>query len=264
MKHLGVVIPTLNAGATLSQTLISLVPLRDAGATILVVDSYSTDDTLVIAKRFGVAHIEVPPGNMYNAINEGLKNLECDWLTYVNADDIVYHDAISSGLRNVALETEIIYGSIDFIDHSGRHLHSWNSPKPSRLARLMPIIMPFPQLGTCYRRSLFDRLQGFNVTYRYCADYDFFARALISGAHFKQLPFPRIGAFRLHERQITSLREREMKSESREIRRKMAASAAGYFSLGLQRLYNWDSYLVRVIRKKHLSGSFGLTKTVEH
>ena len=66
-----VVVPTLNSVATLNWTLASLSAAREI--RVIVADSFSADDTLSICLRWNVETISVPAGNMYVAINEGLR-----------------------------------------------------------------------------------------------------------------------------------------------------------------------------------------------
>jgi glycosyltransferase involved in cell wall biosynthesis len=267
MNNLGIVIPALNAAKTLPHTLAALAPLRDAGTEIVLVDSQSTDGTRKLAVAFGIPYLDVPRGNMYFAINAGFERMDREWLTYVNADDILFPDAVGRALGVAGQAAEVVYGSVDFVDQAGRHLHSWNSPAPADLPLLQPFVMPIPQLGTCFRRSVFERLGGFDVRYRYSADYDFFLRAQLAGVRFQRLREPRIGAFRLHSGQITHQRAREMAEEVGRIRGKAGLrprSLSGRLSYLRYRLCNWDSYLVRAIRNRHVYGKLRLRNSVAH
>lgn len=267
MKNLGIAIPALNAAKTLAHTLAALAPLRDAGTEIVLVDSQSTDGTRKLAAAFGIPCLDVPRGNMYVAINAGLEKMDREWLTYVNADDILFPDAVERALGEGGAAADVVYGSVDFVSHAGRHLHSWNSPAPAELPLLQPFVMPIPQLGTCFRRDVFKRLGGFDVSYRYSADYDFFLRAQLAGLAFRRLREPRIGAFRLHPGQLTHQRAREMAEEASRIRGQAGVrprSLAGRWSYLRYRLANWDSYLVRAIRHRHLYGCMRVRSTVAH
>ena len=85
------VIPTLNSSRTLEETLMSLLRQRNCQVKVIVADSGSTDGTLDICRRWGVPSIYVRPGNMYQAINEGLEQCSTDWLAYLNSDDMLYN-----------------------------------------------------------------------------------------------------------------------------------------------------------------------------
>jgi hypothetical protein len=71
---LGIVVPTLNAGATTGVTLQSIKGAMDSGAVVLVIDGWSFDHTLAQVERFGIGHAFCA-GNMYYAINDGCNRL---------------------------------------------------------------------------------------------------------------------------------------------------------------------------------------------
>src|SRR5207244_3580617 len=89
---LGVVIPTLEAAATLNWTLLSLSSQQNIRLRVVVVDSDSTDGTLEICDRWRLPVLHAPAGNMYRAVNRGMADLRTRWLTYLNSDDLVYAD----------------------------------------------------------------------------------------------------------------------------------------------------------------------------
>lgn len=133
-QRLGIVVPTLNSSATLMWTLCALRNQQDITVDILVADSGSEDGTLDICKRWNVNTIFVPPGNMYRAINTGLRQMDTEWVTYLNSDDIVYPRSyvrlVSHGEQQ---EAALAYGDSDFIDIEGRFLFSLRAPSPRRL-----------------------------------------------------------------------------------------------------------------------------------
>src|SRR5215472_12245746 len=92
---IGVVVPTLNSGSTLDWTLCSLKSQQGVAIDVLVADSGSEDETLAICRRWAVPAIYVPPGNMYRAINAGLRQMTAEWVTYLNSDDFVYRHSYS-------------------------------------------------------------------------------------------------------------------------------------------------------------------------
>jgi glycosyltransferase involved in cell wall biosynthesis len=266
MQNLAIVIPTLNAAATLSATLNSLRPLIEEDTLVIVVDSFSTDGTRQIAETFGI-HVEYSlPGNMYEAVNRGLSSVDREWCTYVNGDDILYPDAVRMAIKGADGHADVIYGSVDYVDEMGRLLHSWNSPPPEDLSALEPFVMPIPQLGTIFRKTVFAKLNGFDTRYQYSSDFDFFVRARIEGFRFGRLMHPRIGAFRLHATQISQKHEAAMRSEviaSATENRVGSRSFMCWLAYAQFRMRNWDSYLLRFVRKRHLQGRAEIGRTID-
>lgn len=83
-ERLDVVIPTLNAGATLAQTLASLPP----GAAVTITDGDSGDDTLSIAQGSGRRIIQGPAGRG-RQLAAGAAASERQWLLFLHADTTV-------------------------------------------------------------------------------------------------------------------------------------------------------------------------------
>jgi len=213
MHRITIAIPALNAAATIGATLESLRALREH-AEIFIVDSDSTDGTLDIAKAANLPVLHVPAGNLYAAVNEGLFAGNAEWVTYINADDLLYAESIQQRMLDASNDSEILYGSVDFIDGDGRFLRSW---RPAREAALLPLYQsgfsPMLQQGTLIRRELFQELGGFSTKYRYVADADFWFRALEADARFRYGGPATVAAFRLHGAQITQQKKVAMEAE---------------------------------------------------
>jgi len=252
MHSLAIVTPTLNSGHFFEQTAASVRILKDYGATYCVVDSGSTDSTLEIARRWEVPVTYCPPGNMYAAVNAGLFGMHADWLTYVNSDDIVFPDSIIDALNEYGDCADIIYGNTDYIDCSGKFMYAKKAPKEKYLSDIFSLgIMPFAQPGTLFRKSVFDKLQGFSLNYRYCSDFDFFMRALLQGfrfAYYRQSP---TAAFRIHSQQLSNTMAEAMSVEAKDILtsnkipERRALFSYGKFMHRVDNIGNWISGKLR-------------------
>jgi glycosyltransferase involved in cell wall biosynthesis len=211
MLDLGVVVPTFNSASTLDWTLCALKNQRGCTLEILVVDSGSTDGTLEICRKWGVSSIYVPPGSMYRAINEGIRTMETDWVTYLNSDDFAYPRSYSRLLElGRSSGAALVYGHCDFTDEEGRFLFSWRAASPSRLpAMFRRGVLGFSQQCAIFQRSTFVDIGGFDERYRHVADFVFFSRVALSGRLLSLLPPPSVAAFRLHSEQL-SFREAEV------------------------------------------------------
>lgn len=264
-----IVIPTLNSAKTIEWTLLALSKIIEKGSSpnILVVDSGSTDETLQHVGKYGFKIVYYPKGNMYAAINHGLRMGNSPWCTYINSDDILYPDTFIS-LLSFAQKTnaDLIYGNIDYIDEDGHFLHSWNSPSPSMLSVLFKSKskIGLPQPGTIFSRNIYEQLYGFNEKFKYVGDYDFFFRAYQSGARFYKYNLGTIAAFRLHSSQISQTKVSEMRNE-----KEMIYLNADKSSFSLQRFYapfivktkNLSNYLIRILRWRQLNRTFIFPRT---
>lgn len=264
-KLIDIVTPTLNVGKYIENCLLSTKHLRCL-ANHIVVDGGSTDATLEIVCSAAVRSIHHPPGNMYSAINRGISETNSEWVTYLNGDDIIYPDTICKALESVPDNCDVIYGNIDYIDTEGRFLHYWRSAKPANFAGLFAsVIMPLPQQGALFRRSLWERLGGFDERFKYAADFDFFLRAFREeGRFFYYKNFP-IAAFRLHGDQISQNHLEKMLIEGRESIED-SSLVVGHWekisAVSRMRARNIDSYIVRLLRNFHINQTKCLVKSI--
>lgn len=254
---LGIVVPTLNCAATLAATLVSLRRLPHV-ARILVVDSHSDDGTGEVARRQGVDVVSVPRAGMYAAINEGLRRLDTEWLTYVNGDDLVY--AVDRSLKAGAESgAAVVYGTIDFIDADGRFIHSWTSAAPPRLLRLYRAgCSPVLQQGTIFRRSMFESLRGFDERWRFVGDADFWLRGLLAGSRFVRIAHPSVAAFRMHASQLSQQHAAEMKAEFRTmlaLHGIVPSALSTMIHASLYRATHVRQHALRLLRRCDLTGA---------
>ncbi len=93
---LGVVIPALNAAATLGATLEALAAGREQfQLDVVVADGGSTDDTVAVAEAYGAQTIFTPPGRG-GQLAAGAAAVAGDWLLFVHADTRLENDWVSA------------------------------------------------------------------------------------------------------------------------------------------------------------------------
>lgn len=209
--RIGIVIPTWNSASALRTAVLSAKEQKGCRADVIVADSGSTDGTLDICAALGLRTVCVPPGNMYRAINTGLRQVEGDWLAYLNSDDFVYPDTyerlMSKGTTSGA---DVVYGSGDFVDAQGRFLYSLRAATPTTLRALFDaMFFGFMPHAAIFRKTVFEDLGGFDEGFRHISDMEFFARACFAGRRFASVSYPSVAVFRIHRDQISS-REREV------------------------------------------------------
>jgi len=265
------VVPTLNSAATLDQTLLSLRSQRQVSLRVIVVDSGSTDGTLEICRRWEVETLYVEPGNMYRAINAGLRESKTDWLAYLNSDDWVYPTSFARlAAGSKAANAEVVYGNCDYTDSDSRFAYSFAAAKAEHLLPLFRVgRMGFAQQAAIFRREVYERLQGFDESFRFRGDADFYSRALLGGVRFAKLEGAPVACFRLHANQFSnSQNERRNQIDAEEARRifgkpEMTAQASDWLKLASWRWHNLPHYTIRVLRESLLSRRLRMPRTIE-
>lgn len=215
-----IVTPALNAERYLEQALRSVWDQASdlVGVDHVLVDGGSSDRTVEIARSFPTRVVEsTDDRGMYDAVNRGLALAQGEIVGYLNADDEIAPGALEI-VRQVLLRQggpAWLCGRVEYIDHAGEVIASMR-PVPLSLRGYLGLGWScIPQQTVWADRDFIDRVGPYDIAYRNCGDYDWYARAL-------QLAAPTIvpstlGRFRLHPAQI-SLDPSTMERESRMVR----------------------------------------------
>jgi rSAM/selenodomain-associated transferase 2 len=156
---LDVVIPTLNAAASLARTLAALATPGDLSLTITVSDGGSQDGTRAIARAAGARLVTAPAGRG-GQLAAGADAGQAPWLFFLHADSQPgpgWADAIRRFAADPADE-----------DRAGYFRLRLDSPDPRarRLERLVgwrcrAFGLPYGDQGLVIGRTLYRRLGGF-------------------------------------------------------------------------------------------------------
>ncbi len=261
------VVPTLNSAATLDMTLLSLHSQHQLNVKVVVADSGSTDGTLDICKRWQTPVIYVPPGNMYRAINTGLRGNDSEWLAYLNSDDWIYPDSFARlTAYGDAANADVVYGNCDYTDGQGRFVYSLAAAQPSHLLPLFrKRCMGFAQQAAIFRRRIFEQLSGFDESFVYRGDGDFYVRALLAGLSFSRVEGPSVACFRLHEKQFSNRGLELTEKEADRIfnQPKMKASLGDELIFAKWRMNNLPHYLIRIVRESLLTNRLRFPRSIE-
>lgn len=265
MNEISYVIPTLNSAATLDLTLLSLRSQKNAKVNIIVVDSGSTDSTLDICQRWDAKTLYAEPGNMYRAINAGLQQCATEWVGYINSDDWLYQDSISRLLEKAKADNaDVVYGNCDYTDIYGRFVYSFAALEPNKLLSLFKMgAFGFAQPAAIFRHRAYQQLNGFDESYRFSADADFYLRMLKSGFCFAMLSGAPVACFRVHNQQLSNSHAEAMGEEMKRIFATDSKNLADRLVWWQWRSQNMPHYLIRLLRQSLLSGRMKVTKSME-
>ncbi len=170
---ISVVIPALNEERYIETMLYHVKKLRPY--EIIVADSYSTDKTAQIAKKFGAKVVRCPKKNASIGRNAGGRKARGDIILFLDADGIVFPnmlEVIKKDFKDkgVAGWTCCIYGFTP--KWSEQILYNM----ANQLISFLTTRLKKPHAaGICIavRRDVFNRLNGFNESLKVMEDHEF-------------------------------------------------------------------------------------------
>jgi glycosyltransferase involved in cell wall biosynthesis len=169
-----VIIPTRNSGATLERCLHSIMGQTYTRLEVIVIDNKSTDETLEVAKRFGVKLIQAG-GERSEQTNIGAKSAQGEYLYRTDGDFVFDPDLISDAVNMVGqgFDAVVVNGTSD------------DSVSPwAKVRKVERDSYGHDWLRTAasfFRRDVFLELGGFNESITAGEDYDLHNRLVRAG-----------------------------------------------------------------------------------
>jgi len=177
-----------NGAATLEQTILSVVEQNYPNLEYIIIDGGSTDGTLDIIKKYEDRidyWVSEPDKGISDAFNKGIAHCHGELIGTLNSDDTY----LPGTLRLVAearvgeKSSQILHGAMIGVVHGKS---SVISPRPCP-ALYLYIDVPYFHPTTFIPASVYDHIGGYDSTYHYAMDYDFFLRAHQAGVKFCRL-----------------------------------------------------------------------------
>jgi glycosyltransferase involved in cell wall biosynthesis len=171
-----------NSAGTIADTLASVRAQDYPQVEHLVVDGASADGTMAVVSRFPhVAQaISEPDRGLYDAMNKGLRWATGDVVGILNSDDFYARPQVLSRVAALMEQTgaDALYADLDYVDHrdTQRIVRQWKSGDYAEDRFLRGWMPPHPTFFA--RRSVYERLGGFDTRLRCSADYELMLRFL--------------------------------------------------------------------------------------
>jgi glycosyltransferase involved in cell wall biosynthesis len=171
-----------NGEKYIERTLLSVFCQDYPNVEYIVVDGASTDATMKIIERHsaGISMVvSESDSGISDAWNKGISLATGDVIALLNAGDEHYPDAVRNAVAAIEAGADMIYGDTELVDDDGRVLrfnqgrfHLW----------WYSAGFGFYHPSVFARKSLYERIGGFNLKCKYAMDSDWIARAALSGA----------------------------------------------------------------------------------
>lgn len=183
---ISVITAVLNRRDTIQAALDSLARQDHAEVEHIVVDGGSVDGTIEIleanCRRVSVLVSEKDRG-IYDALNKGIALASGDVIGFLHADDVFADGRVLSRIAQVLSDPRVdaAYGDLVYVrrDDLDRVVRHWRAGPYSRSRLAWGWMPPHPTFYV--RRSVYERLGGFDARHRIAADYDCVLRFLGAG-----------------------------------------------------------------------------------
>ena len=189
MNKITIVTVCYNAEETIKNTIESVLSQNYCNYEYIVIDGKSTDNTLTILTDYRKAFKEKGIGyyissekdnGIYDAMNKGIEHSSGDWIIFMNADDSFYSsDVLTQVFDKDLANYDVVYGDCMRNDGNGSYLLKANP------VETLPKQMPFMHQSVFVKRGLCLKYK-FDLSYRLCADYNFFFTLYAEGYKFLQ------------------------------------------------------------------------------
>lgn len=175
-----IVTPSFNKGPYIEETIKSIRNQRYPTIEHIIVDGGSTDETLVILKKYNgqVNWISEPDKGQSDAINKGWKIARGDIIAYLNADDTYTPDAVGTAVTylNEHPDIGLVYGDGILTDEKGEFLSTFHAGEFS-LRELIYCRDNILQPALFLRREVYERIGGIDESLHLAMDLDYWIRA---------------------------------------------------------------------------------------
>lgn len=193
---ISVVTASYNCAGTIADALKSVAEQSHAAVEHVVVDGASRDGTWEVVQALRsprVVALSESDRGIYDALNKGIARSSGDVVGFLHADDVFADRDVLARIAEAFGDPAVdaVYGDLQYVrrENLAHVVRYWRSRPfvPQLLERgWMP---PHPTLYV--RRSVYERLGGFDTSYRIAADYEFILR-LFSRPGLRVAYIPRV------------------------------------------------------------------------
>ncbi|MBA2613910.1 MAG: glycosyltransferase [Bacteroidetes bacterium] len=198
---ISIIIPTLNQGQFIEETILSILHQTYKNFEIIVVDGGSTDNTLAIIKKYETQlfkWLSEKDKGQSNAINKGLQFITGDIVTWLNSDDYYELNTLELIKNEFVSDPDlmIVHGKTNLFGN-GIKRKIIGLTKNIPLHEYLPY-MRFPQPSSFLKKELFATNMPVNEKLHYAMDFELIAKAILLGSKIKRMD-ALLSNYRLHE-----------------------------------------------------------------
>ena len=177
---ISIVTATFNSGATLRDTIKSVLGQTYRDFEHLIIDGGSKDDTLDIVRecepQYGgrLRWISERDRGIYDAMNKGIAMATGDVVGILNSDDFYTSDTVLQAVADAMREQSVdaVYGDIHYVnEHDLSHCTRYYSSAGFRRWKMRLGWMPAHPSFYC-RKKIYERYGTFDISFKIGADFE--------------------------------------------------------------------------------------------
>lgn len=181
MKYplISIITPSYNQGQYIEQTILSVLNQTYPNLEYIIIDGGSTDNTLEIIKKYAhrLAFWESTlDSGQAHAIQKGFNRATGDIISWLNSDDLLEPHALFTVAKTFAENPNagFIYGQC--IEFSEQETFPLKLNPIDRLPARYIYEFPYAQPSCFYKRNLYTKVGGIDISLKFAMDYDLFIR----------------------------------------------------------------------------------------
>ena len=190
MTKLSIITINYNNADGLQKTIKSVISQTFKNFEYIIIDGHSSDKSIDVIKEnenyFAYWCSEKDRG-IYDAQNKGIQKAKGDYLLFLNSGDCLENEKVLEKVFALTPKEDLLYGELIF--DFGTHEKLSNLPDKLTIEYLFRDNIWHP--ASFIKRILFEKYGNYDISYKICADYDFFFKVIcIHNVSTLHLNFP--------------------------------------------------------------------------
>ena len=133
IPKISIVTISYNIVSSIEKTILSVISQTYSNIEYIVIDGGSTDGTVDIIKKYSnkISYwVSERDKGIYDAMNKGIEAATGDWINFMNAGDLFFHNnVISEIIPFLDNNVDIIYGDFEKLSDEDKVLYCKNAKK---------------------------------------------------------------------------------------------------------------------------------------
>ncbi|MBP5592318.1 glycosyltransferase [bacterium] len=210
-----------NAENVIERTIFSVVTQSCFAENIeyLIIDGASTDKTIEIIKQYSdkypIKWISEPDSGIYNAMNKALKIANGEIIYFLNAGDRLFDEKTIELVLNEFEKCDADFLYTNVLSCNSKDLTDAKIKKYNNVDKYFLIRDCICHQASFYKKSVFDRLGGFNEGFKLAADYEMLLK-IMADKNLKNEYLPIVTAY-YDNTGVSSLNTKDLQEEREKI-----------------------------------------------